>query len=75
MKTKKRGPVSVPFRGGILEVWFDRSSRSWILAQKDAAGNQVGPTPRGDAEIFSTRESAICEFEKLMAAGELDSVC
>lgn len=71
----KRGPAVVKLDNGeTLDLWYDRNCRMWVLQQKDAEGNQIGPNRftgqfegNCEASYNHDRESAVREMMEIMA--------
>ena len=48
----------------MIDVWYDRRTRSWVVQFKDTAGNQVG-----EAHYVATKREAIA-IAKIKAEGK-----
>lgn len=67
MKIPARGPATVKLSDGRrLELWYDRSWRSWGVAEYDANGLQTGPGIDQTALWFHGRPEAVEELQKLV---------
>jgi hypothetical protein len=68
-KIGTRGPVVLRLAdGGCLDLWYDGPTRSWVLQQRDAQHNQVGPGHDGTAVYVHTREEAVKEMVSIIRA-------
>ena len=53
---KLTGKVTRAASGNLIDCWYDRQSRDWVIQTKDAGGNQIG-----DAMYVGCRDEAESE--------------
>lgn len=66
MKIPSKGPFTLPYQNGTIEVWYDRYTHSWVVQTKDSEGNQTGPNSDGSASYVFTRDEAVREVQTLL---------